>query len=399
MFNFEWWILNLVLNFLVIPSLTFIIYHLIFLEVPILITGWILVFFWLLAIYSVSIYESFNISLKLVHSWAMSDPSNYFYFFRQLKNLLIWLVAAFIVYKTPLEFIQKNRNKIFIWFFLFQLLVFTPLWTELNWATWWLYFKWLWTVQPSEFFKMAFVIFFAWWLLKKKDVLSQPKWFIAFLFITWLFFFVFLQIPDLGTILVLWLVTLIMYWYAWGRLSYIVWLLWVWLILWVTVWMQFDYVKKRLEHFVNPEIDASWKWVGWQIQQALISVWGWGFLGNGYGKWLQKFGYIPEAQSDFIFAAFSEEIWLLWNSVLLTLYFLLAYFFLRKLPTVKNEYYRILWVWTLAIIMMQTFVNMWVNIKLLPLTWLTLPFVSFGWTALMINFIELVVLYKIIENK
>lgn len=366
---------------------------------PILITGWILVFFWLLAIYSVSIYESFNISLKLVHSWAMSDPSNYFYFFRQLKNLLIWLVAAFLIYKTPLEFIQKNRVKIFIWFFLFQLLVFTPLGTKLNWATWWLYFKWLGTIQPSEFFKMAFVIFFSWWLVKKKDLLSQPKWFIAFLFVTWLFFFVFLQIPDLGTILVLWLVSLVMYWYAWGRLSYIVWLLWVWLILWVTVWMQFDYVKKRLEHFINPEIDASWKWVGWQIQQALISVWGWGFLGNWYWKWLQKFGYIPEAQSDFIFAAFSEEIWLLWNSVLLTLYFLLAYFFLKKLPTVKNEYYRVLWVWTLAIIMMQTFVNMWVNIKLLPLTWLTLPFVSFGWTALMINFIEIVILYKIIENK
>lgn len=367
---------------------------------PILVTWAVLIFFWLLAIYSVSIYESFNISLKLVNSWALHDPTNYFYFFKQLKNLLIWVVIAFIVYKIPLDFIQRNKWKILIIFFIFQLLVFTPLGTEFNWARGWLHIKWLGsTVQPSEFFKQAFVIFLAWWLLKKKDMLFSFQWFFAFLFVTWLFFIVFLKIPDLWTVLVLWLTSLVMYRYAWGKLKYIAWLLIVWLTLWLTVGMQFSYIRKRLDYFINPEVDVSGRGVGWQTQQALVAVWWWWFIWNWYWKWLQKFWYIPEAQSDFIFAAFSEEIGLIWNSVLLTLYFLLAYFFLKKLPTVKNDYYKALGVGTIALIVMQTFVNIWVNIKLLPLTGLTLPFISFGWTAMMVNLIQLTLLYKIIEGK
>lgn len=366
---------------------------------PILIVWALLTIFWIFAIYSVSIYESFQITLKMVYNWALTEPSNYFYFFKQIKNLLIGLVIAAFLYKLPLSYIQKYRNKIFIWALIFQLLVFTPLWTEFNWALWWLYIKWVWTVQPSEFFKIWFVTFMSGWFLKKKKVLATPAWFIWFLFVIGIFFFIFLKIPDLWTLLVLGPVALIMYWYVGWRLTYIIVLTIVglWLGLWI--WMQFNYVKKRLEYYINPEVDVSWRWVWWQIQQALTSIW-WGWwIGKWYWKWLQKFWYIPEAQSDFIFAAFSEEIWFIWNSILLTLYFLLAYHFLKRLPHIKNEYIQTFWIWLISVLMIQVFVNIWVNTKILPLTWLTLPFISFWWTALMVNFIELILLYKIINDK
>ena len=159
--------------------------------------------------------------------------------------------------------------------------------------------------------------------------------------------------------------------------------------------MQFTYIRNRLETFVNPDADKTGKGISYQINQGLIAVWAWGIFGKWYGKWLQKFWYIPEAQSDFIFAAFSEEIGFLGNMGLLTLYFFLAYKFIKRLPDIKDEYAKNLGAGVISLIVIQMFVNIWVNIKLLPLTGLTLPFISAWWSALMVNVIELVLLYKI----
>lgn len=361
----------------------------------ILIIGIALTIFGILAIYSVSIYESFQITLRMVNKWHMNNPSNYYYFFKQIISLVIWGLIATWVYFLPFKRIQEHKNKIFFGAVILQLLVFTPLGIELNWSRWWLYISWLGTVQPAEIFKLAFVIFLWWWLIKKKDFLNNFKWFFMFLAVLGIFFLIFLKIPDLGTLLVLGPVALVMYRYAWWKFKYILWTLILWVVFWLTIWMQFDYIRERIEYFINPEIDESGRWISWQINQSLIAIWWWGVFGKWYGKWLQKFGYIPEAQSDFVFAAFSEEMWFLGDFILILLYFILGYVFLKNFEDVKNPYSKVLWIWLISLILLQAVVNIWVNVKLLPLTWLTLPFISYGWTALMINFIELVLLYKI----
>lgn len=365
---------------------------------PLLVTGFLLFFFWILAIYSVSIHESFSLTLKLVDLWQLTEPSNYFYFWRQLRNFLYWLILAFIVYKIPLKFF-KNSNVIigvFILCIILQLLVFTPLWIQLNGAKWWLYISGYGTLQPSEFFKLWFVMFLAWWFLRKKQMVNSIEFFIAFIVLLAIIFWVFLFIPDLWTILVLGLVSLIMCWYAWARLKYILLISFSWIFLWTLVGMQFSYIQKRIEHFFYSDIDSNNRGIWWQTQQWLIAIgWGW-FLGKGYGKWLQKFGYIPEAQSDFVFAAYSEEIGFFGNSILLWLYFFLCFIFLIQLHKVKDDYLRLMWVWIISLIIVQMFVNIWVNIKIIPPTGLTLPFISFGGTALIVNSIQLVLMYKII---
>jgi len=162
---------------------------------------------------------------------------------------------------------------------------------------------------------------------------------------------------------------------------------------------RFAYIQKRFTYFLSSNVDPQNRQVGWQNQQALIAVGWWWFLGKWYGKWLQKFWFIPEAQSDFVFAAFSEEIWFVWNMALLGLYFYLAYYFLSRLRHVRDEYGKMIGVWIISLIMIQVFVNIWVNIKIIPNTWLTLPFVSYGGTALMVNLIEIMLLYKILKNR
>lgn len=361
---------------------------------PILVIWSLLIVFWIFAIYSVSIFSSFQLTLH-----QLDNPSNYFYFFRQLFHLVLALVIGLVIYFIPLSKIKENRWKIFLFSLFFLLLVFTPLWLELKWAKWWIHLPWLWSIQPGEFVKLAFIIFFSWWLLKKQKILPKLDWYIAMLVVVGISLFLFLLIPDLWTLLVLWPVALILYSFAWWNIKYV----WVSIILWLiftfTVGMQFSYIKKRFDYFLNPNIDKTEQWIGYQTRQWLIWIWAGWFFWKWYGQWLQKFGYIPEAQSDFIFAAFSEEIWFLWNSVLLSLYFLLWYFTIKQLKFVQDKYYQYLAVWIISLILWQVFVNIWVNIKLIPLTWLTLPFVSYGWTALMVNVIEIVLLYKILYKK
>lgn len=361
---------------------------------PILIIGALLIIIWILAIYSVSIHESFTLTLTKVAAGVLSEPSNYFYFNKHIINIVIALGVALITYKIPLKFFKKYNHIIFILAVVFQMLVFTKLWLALQGAKGWLYLGFT-TIQPSEFFKLAFVIFFAGWLVRKKHILGQLPWYLAFLAILWLSALIFLAIPDLWTLLVLIPLAFVMMRYGGGKIKHLAGILVVCLCWGVFVGMQFTYIKSRLLSFVNPDADKTGKGISYQINQSLIAVGAGGIFGKWYGKGLQKFGYIPEAQSDFIFAAFSEEIGFIGNMVLLSLYFFLAYKFIKRLPEIKDEYSKNLWAGIISLLIIQMFVNIGVNIQLLPLTWLTLPFISAWWSALMVNVIELILLYKI----
>ena len=162
---------------------------------------------------------------------------------------------------------------------------------------------------------------------------------------------------------------------------------------------RFSYIQKRFTYFISSNVDPQAKQIWWQNEQALLAIGGWWFLGKWYGKWLQKFGFIPEAQSDFIFAAFSEEIGFIGNMILLGLYLYIAYYFLSNLRHIQDDHRKIIGIGILSLILIQAFVNIWVNVKILPNTWLTLPFISYWGTALMVNFIEIILLYKILQKK
>lgn len=371
--------------------------------------GLLLLLFGLFAIYSVSIHESFTLTLKLIASgnWK-GDPSNYFYFFRQIRNVVVALVIWLLAYKFPLKLLQSQKYilAIAVFFFVLQLIVFVPgVGTVLNGARGWIKIWNLTTIQPSEFFKLAYVIFLSSWLIRKKKMIEGRQFMTAFVVLNIILLFVFLLIPDLGTVVVLALTGLIMFRYAGVKIKYVLLLLFggliAGLLLWALAWMvsdKFDYIQRRFTYFLSSNIDPENTDIWWQNQQALIAIGGWWFSGKWYGKWLQKFGYIPESQSDFIFSAFSEEIWFMWNIALLALYFYLARYVLTHLYRVKDPYLKQIAIWIISLIIVQMFVNIGVNLKIMPNTWLTLPFVSFGGTALMVNMIEIVFLYRIIKQ-
>ena len=364
-----------------------------------------------MAIFSVSTHESFTLTLKWISAWwRTEDPSNYFYFWRQIISLWIALLAWVFTYFIPIKFFQKDKNIIIIAIILFllQLAVFIPwVWLVLNWSRWWIAIMWR-SIQPAEFFKLGYVIFMSSWLIRKSKTNMNETWYLLkFIVINFFALCVFFFIPDFGTILILAMVWLLMCRYSWASFKKIALIFIAWVIATfgglMTLWSvsdKFSYIQKRFTYFISSEeIDPQNKLIWRQNEQALIAIWWWGFWWRWYEKWLQKFGYIPEAQSDFIFSAFSEEVWFVGNMFLLGLYFYLCYYFVSRLNTVKDEYSRLIGIWIISLIIVQMFVNIWVNTKIMPNTWLTLPFISYWWTAIMVNVIELVLLYKILKAK
>ena len=382
---------------------------------PLLINWIALLIFWLLAVYSTSVYESFTMSLSSINRWfsTFTEPTNYYYFYQQIKALIYIAILFVILRKFPIKSLKNHKVAwtLMIGTFIFQCLVFTPLWDSYNWARWWLNIPHIPSIQPSEFFKLAYVIFLASWLMRKKEKMNSPQFLATFMILNVLLFFIFLLIPDFWTVLIIWATALIMVRFSWLSLKKTLSILWIWLFAWVFAWLtlwlvnnKFSYITKRFEYFfttdkdkIEEERERTW----WQTTQALIAIWWWGFMWNGYGNWLQKYSNIPEAYCDFIFAAFSEEIWFVWNLVLITLYFWMFWYVLKHLQKVNDPHLKLIWIWIISLIIIQTFVNIWVNVQIIPTTWITLPFISAGWSSLMVNCIELLLLYKILktENK
>ncbi len=377
---------------------------------PLIVIWIVLTIFGILAVYSVSIHESFTKTLSwIARGTRDGDPSNYFYFFRQLRSIGLALIAAAVIYVIPIKFFQKPRNItiIAIILMILQLSVFIPgVGIVLQWARGWINIPFLPSIQPAEFFKLWYVLFLAWRLIRKRDKINSKEFFISFIILNALLFFVFLLIPDLGTIMILAIVGLIMCRYAWAKIKYIIritvwWILW-WMIVGLIAWSispRFAYIQKRFIYFIDRSVDPQARGVGRQNQQALLAIGGGGFFGKWYGKWLQKFGYLPEAQGDFVFSAFSEEIGFVGNMFLLGLYLYIAYYFLTRIRYIKDDHQKLMGIGLLSLMLVQVFINIWVNVKILPNTGITLPFISYGWTALMVNFIQIMLLYKILKNK
>lgn len=374
-----------------------------------LVINWIfLLIFWLLAVYSTSVYESFIMTAKSVN---FVEPTNYYYFYQQIKALIYIVIVILILWKFPIKALKNHKfaSIVMVLAFILQCLVFTKRWESYNWARWWLNIPHMPSIQPSEFFKLAYVIFLASRLTRKKETMNSSQFFLLFIVLSALLYAIFLFIPDFWTVLIIWATALIMVRYSWLSLKKTATIFAIWLFAWVIAWLtlglvnkRFSYIQNRFSYFFTSDkekIEAEREKTWWQTTQALIAIWWWWFFGNWYGNGLQKYSNLPEAYCDFIFAAFSEEIWFFWNMLLIALYIRMFWYVLKHLQKVNDPQLKLIWVWIISLIIVQTFVNIWVNIQIIPTTWITLPFISAGWSSLMVNCIELLFLYKILKSE
>ncbi len=154
-----------------------------------------------------------------------------------------------------------------------------------------------------------------------------------------------------------------------------------------------DYQKERIITFLNPSANSLES--GYNISQSIIAVGSGGLTGKGVGFGSQsQLKFLPEAQNDFIFAVISEELGFL--GVVLVLFFYLIFFFrcFRALAKINNDYGIYFIIGALGLIFIQMFINIGMNLGIVPVVGLPLPFISYGGSSLLASLI----LVGMIEN-
>ncbi len=357
-----------------------------------------LVIFGMIMISSVSVYSSFRVTDIIAKKWIIDEAYNYFYVLRNIAHVVIAMTVLAITTKIPYSFFEKN-SKYFFGATVFLLIFVLVSWLTLKWARWWISIPGIpFTIQPTEFLKFSIIIFLAYFFKKNKHFLHTfQNGFVPFMMIMWWALWLVALQPDFGTIMVVVPVCVIMFFAAGANVKYLSMLAVIWAIFSLLVYSAGDYDKKtgknlntlwyitqRIDNFLADNEEAiKNKTINYQTEQALIAIWSGWFFGLWFGSSIQKFWYLPEVQWDFIFSVVVEELWFVWALLLLCLYLYIGYRWYKISSHVTDPFAQYTAIWISTWILIQAFINIWVNLNIVPLTGITLPFVSYWWSSLL----------------
>lgn len=248
--------------------------------------------------------------------------------------------------------------------------------------------------QPSEVVKMLIIIYLAAWLSSRREKLNSIyTGFAPFIFLIGaIAFLIFLQ-PDAGTTMVILATAVIMYFVAGAPWSHLILGIVLGLSVLIPAIISKPYRLQRILVLFNPGDDTLG--AAYHINQALLAVGAGGMWGLGFGNSKQKFLYLPEPHNDSIFAIAVEELGFLRAILIFLVVVLIVLRGLKIAKEVKDEFGQLLAVGISALVAIQAFVNIGAIIGIIPLTGVTLPFVSYGGTSLIMLFVSVGILLNI----
>lgn len=370
----------------------------------------LLIIFWMIMISSVSVFSSAKVTGNMANNGLIEEAYNHFYVLRNIAHVLIWWVALWFAAKIRYNFYEKY-SKYFFGIILILLIIVLVIWVSLKWARWWINIPWIpFTIQPTEFLKLWLIVYLAAFFKRYKWVLGDFKnGYMPFMAIIWfVLLLVWLQ-PDFWTIMVILPVSVIMFFYAGANIKHLFITIFLGFFLIFSVYTAWEYDKEtgknlnnlwyitqRIDNFLADNREAiKNKTINYQTEQALIAIWSGGFTGLWFGQSIQKFWYLPEVQWDFIFSVIVEELWFIWWLTLILLYGYIGYRGFYIANRVWDLFPKLVAVWITSWILIQTFINIWVNLNVVPLTGITLPYISYGWSSLLSLMLALWVLLSI----
>jgi cell division protein FtsW len=249
-------------------------------------------------------------------------------------------------------------------------------------------------VQPSEFAKLVLIVWTAALAVKKQDrFASLSRGLLPFLLV-WGFvsFLIFLQ-PSMSAALLVVLLSALVVFAAGARIGHFILLAVAGVPL---LWSQIGaaaYRMRRIVAFFDPATDTAG--ISYQINQALIAVGSGGIFGRGFGHGVQKFGYLPEPHNDFLFAMITEEWGFVGGFTLITLFAAFALVGYRIARHAPDLFGFLLAVGITNLIAVQAMLHIGVNLALIPTTGVTLPFLSYGRSSLLVSLVGVGILINI----
>jgi len=248
-------------------------------------------------------------------------------------------------------------------------------------------------LQPSELFKIIGIIVFSKFLADWQEI--ELKKFLLIIIMSFVPIVLILVQPDLGTASVVFVTTVVLLIASPVKKIYLVAGLVLMLVLSPVAWKFLKpYQKHRIEAFINPNSDPHG--TGYNVNQAKIAVGSGGLIGRGLGKGSQsQLNFLPVAHTDFIFAGAAEAIGFIGSTFLLLLltFLIIRTFTIAQLA--KDYFGMYLATGIGSMFLFQMFVNAGMNIGIMPVTGIPLPFVSYGGTAMITNMLAIGILQSI----
>ncbi len=346
----------------------------------------VLTLFGLAMIASVSVFESYQLTRKF------GEPYNSYFLWKSFLHVIMGFGAMGCALLIPYRLWERHARTLFFLSLALVLTVFIP---GIG-AEWGTSHSWIqvggFSLQPSEFLKVTFIFYLSVWLQKREQLIGTFREgfvpFVSLLLIST--FFVAIQ-PDLGSFLVISAIACVLFFIAGGNLAHLLAGGGAAAIVGLPIILQKEYIRNRFSAFlslaasgdgsagVNPLCET----IAYQICQAIYAIGSGGTFGVGYGKSIQKFGYLPEVQADMIFAAMAEELGFFRLLIVLAMYGVLVLRGYRIAMQAPDRFGFLVASGITTWIAVQTIINVAVNIGLFPITGLTLPFISSGGTSLL----------------
>jgi cell division protein FtsW len=331
------------------------------------------------------------LSASSVNAYVTFGDS-YFYVKRQAIFLGIGVLGAFTIMKLP-----PSTLRLLSWFGLalatiLLILTYTPLGISVNGNRNWLYLgSSLFAIQPAEFAKLAMIVWGADVLARKYRLLDQPKHLLVpFLPASTILVLLVLFQGDAGTAVVMAVIAGGILWIVGAPLRVLLTLASVGVGGVIGIFITSSVRMRRLAAFLDPTLDADG--ANHQANAGMFAIASGGWWGVGLGASRQKWGSLPEAHTDFIFAVLGEEFGLFGSLVVLAMIGILGYAGIRIAMRADDLFVRYAAGGIATWFMVQALINLAVVLRLLPIAGVPLPLLSYGGSALVANLLAVGVL-------
>ena len=330
--------------------------------------------------------------------WAKYKFNDEFKFVRsQFIFFIIGIILIFLINKIDINYLKKKSNIILLFCFILLLLVLIPgIGTIRNGSRSWFGFGGF-GIQPSEFSKIGLIIYISKYLSNNEKYMKSIKQgVLPILFIIGIFFSLIMLEPDFGTAMVITITLIVIMFTSGVKLSFFTSIGIVGILGIIFLIIIAPYRMARIVSFLNPWTDPLGS--GFQIIQSLYAIGPGGLLGQGFLKSRQKSFYLPEPQTDFIFSIISEEFGILGVIIVCSLFFIIFYRCIKIALRQENLFKKYLVFGLSFAIIIQAILNLCVVVGLIPVTGVTLPFLSYGGSSLLVSMTSIGIILNVSKN-
>ncbi len=326
---------------------------------------------------------------------AMNKYGNPYYFLRnQLMWVAIGLLGMFIGMR--LNYTKLKGTTVFLLMFslILLILVLIPgIGSEINGARRWLR-AWSFSFQPIEIAKLSLIIYIAYYIERKEDVIRDFKYgFLPAIVVLTIFQILIMRQPDIGSAFVIGLCIIVLLFIAGARITHILTLALISLPYIYKILFSAGYRKKRIIAFLDPWNDSTG--AGFQMVQSFLALGSGGLFGVGIGEGKQKLFYLPEPHTDFIFSLIGEELGFVGGITVILLFSLIIWRGLKIALGASDVFGMYLALGITIMIGGQALMNLGVVTGLLPTKGITLPFVSAGGSSLVVSMTAIGILLSV----